>query len=114
MTTISKPLIDAKYAENSITTQYTAPALTRTSVDKFTATNVTGSAATITVYLVKAAGSASAANAITFTRSVAAGATDLLPELCGHVLGPADFIATNAGTASSIVIRASGREVVQA
>ena len=113
MTTVSKPLIDAKYAENAATTQYTAPALTRTHIDKFTATNVTGSPATLTVHLVKAAGTASAANAITFTRSVAAGVTDLLPELCGHVLGAGDFIATLAGTVSAIVIRASGREVVQ-
>ena len=112
MSTTSKPLIDAKYAENAITTQYAVPALTRTSLDKFTATNVTGSAATLTVYIVKSGGAAGAANTITFARSIPAGSTDLLPELCGHVLGAGDFIATNAGTASAIVIRASGRETI--
>lgn len=113
MTTVAKPLIDAKYAENVLATQYTAPTLTRTHIDKFTATNVTASAATLTVHLVKVGGSGGAANAIVYTRTIAAGTTDLLPDLVGHVLGAGDFIATNAGTGSAIVIRASGREVLQ-
>ena len=50
MTVTVKVLIPAKTAEAAQTRQYTATAVT-TIIDKFTATNYSGSAATISVHL---------------------------------------------------------------
>lgn len=102
--------INAKQAENAETTQYTSPTLGRGSIiDKFTATNTTAGAVTITVKLVPVGGSASAANTIV-VQSIPANSTDTLPSVVGHFLKPGDFISTLAGAATSITIRSSGRE----
>jgi len=105
-----KVLIPAKTAENSQVTQYTAAGVT-TIIDKFTATNYSASAATISVNLVTAAGSAGNDNLIVKTKTLQASETYTFPELVGQVLSPSGFISTIAGTASAINIRASGREV---
>ena len=110
MTVSVKVLIPAKTAENSQTTQYTAAGVTAI-IDKFTATNYSASAATISVNLVTAAGSASNDNLIVKTKTLQASETYTFPELVGQVLSPSGFISTIAGTASAINIRASGREV---
>lgn len=110
MTVTTKVLIPAKTAENSQTTQYTATGVTAI-IDKFTATNYSASAATISVNLVTAAGSAGNDNLIVKTKSLQAGETYTFPEIVGQVLAPNGFISTIAGTASAINIRASGREV---
>lgn len=111
MTVIAKPLVNAKLAENVQTTQYTTPAGTRTIIDKFTATNVTGASATLAVNIIPASGAAGSSNVITQTKTIAAGATETLPEQVGQILSPGDAISTLAGTASAIVIRVSGREI---
>jgi len=105
-----KVLVPAKYAENSQTTQYTATGVTAI-IDKFTATNISASAATISVNLVTVAGSAGNTNLITKTKTLAASEVYTFPELVGQVLAAGDFISTVAGTASAINIRVSGREV---
>lgn len=110
MTVSVKVLVPAKYAENSQTTQYTATGVTAI-IDKFTATNISGSAATISVNLVTSAGSAGNTNLITKTKTLQASEVYTFPELVGQVLGAGDFISTLAGTASAINIRVSGREV---
>ena len=110
MTVTVKVLIPAKTAENSQTTQYTANGVT-TIIDKFTATNYNTAAATISVNLVTAAGSASNDNLIVKTKTLQAGETYTFPELVGQVLASSGFISTIAGTASAINIRVSGREV---
>ena len=110
MTVTVKVLIPAKYAENSQTTQYTATGVTAI-IDKFTATNISSSAATISVNLVTAAGTSGNNNLITKTKTLQPSEVYTFPELVGQVLGVGDFISTIAGTASAINIRASGREV---
>jgi hypothetical protein len=110
MTVTVKVLIPAKTAENSQTTQYTATGVT-TIIDKFTATNYSASAATISVNLVNPAGSAGNDNLTVKTKSLQAGETYTFPEIVGQVLAPSGFVSTIAGTASAINIRASGREV---
>lgn len=109
MTTTPKALIEAKFAEAAETVQYPSTDC-KTSIDKFTGTNVTAVNATLAVRLVPAAGVAGPLNTISFTRTIAPGKTDLFPELVGHILESGDFISTLAGTASAIVIRASGRQ----
>ena len=110
MTVTVKVLVPAKYAENAQTTQYTANGVTAI-IDKFTATNISGSAATISVNLVTSAGSAGNTNLITKTKTLQPSEVYTFPELVGQVLGSGDFISTIAGTASAINIRVSGREV---
>lgn len=105
-----KVLVPAKTAENSQTTQYTASGVTAI-IDKFTATNYTATAATISVNLVTLAGSASNDNLIVKTKTLQPSETYTFPELVGQVLAAGGFISTIAGTASSINIRVSGREV---
>jgi hypothetical protein len=103
-------IIPAKTAENSQTTQFTSNGV-QTIIDKFTATNYSATAATISVNLVTAAGSAGDANLIVKTKTLQPSETYTFPELVGHVLPVGGFISTIAGTASAINIRASGRLV---
>ena len=107
-----KVLIPAKTAENAQTTQYTANGVT-TIIDKFTATNYSAAAATLSVNLVTAAGSAGNDNLIVKTKTLQAGETYTFPEIVGQTLSPGAFISTLAGTASAINIRSNGREVTQ-
>lgn len=110
MTVTVKVLIPAKIAEATQTTQYTANGVT-TIIDKFTATNYSASAATLSVNLVTVSGSAGDANLITKTKTLQPAEVYTFPELVGQVLSPGAFISTLAGTATSVNIRASGREV---
>jgi hypothetical protein len=110
MTVTAKVLIPAKIAENAQTTQYTASNVT-TIIDKFTATNYSGSAATLSINLVTTAGTAGNSNLITKTKTLQAGEVYTFPEIVGQILGSGDFISTLAGTATAINIRASGREI---
>ena len=110
MTVTAKNLVPAKTVEATQTTQYTANGVT-TIIDKFTATNYSASAATISVNLVTATGTASNDNLIVKAKSLAASETYIFPELVGQILPSGGFISTIAGTASAINMRVSGREV---
>jgi len=105
-----KVLVPAKYAGDSQTIDYIATGVTAI-IDKFTATNISASAVTISVNLVTTGGSAGNANLITKTKTLQASEVYTFPELVGQVLGVGDFISTIAGAASAINIRVSGREV---
>lgn len=110
MTVTAKNLVPAKTVEATQTTQYIANGVT-TIIDKFTATNYSGSAATISVNLITATGTASNDNLIVKSKSLAASETYIFPELVGQILPSGGFISTIAGTASAINMRVSGREV---
>lgn len=110
MTVTVKVLVPAKIAENTQTTQYTATGVT-TIIDKFTATNFSATAATISVNLVTGASTAGNQNLITKTKTLQPSEVYTFPEIVGQVLAASGFISTIAGTASAINIRASGREV---
>jgi hypothetical protein len=103
-------LVSAQTANNTQSTVYTASGVTAI-IDKFTATNYSAAAATISVNLVNPGGAASNSDLIVKTKTLQAGETYTFPELVGHVLRPSGFISTLAGTAGVINIRVSGREV---
>ena len=105
-----KVLIPAKIAEATQTTQYTATNVT-TIIDKFTATNYSASAATLSVNLVTGGDTSGNQNLVTKTKTLQAAEVYTFPEIVGQVLMASGFISTIAGTASAINIRASGREV---
>lgn len=110
MTVTVKNLVPAVIAAATQTTQYTAVNVT-TIIDKFTATNYSASAATISVNLVTNGDTAGNQNLITKTKTLQPAEVYTFPELVGQVLNPSGFISTIAGTAASINIRVSGREV---
>jgi len=110
MTVTVKVLIPAKIAEATQTTQYTATGVT-TLIDKFTATNYSAAAATISVNLVTGASAAGSNNLIVKAKTLQAGESYTFPEIVGAALEAGGFISTIAGTATAINIRASGREI---
>ena len=109
MTVTVKVLIPAKQAENAQTAQYTATNC-KAIIDKFTVTNTTAGNVTFSVNLVTS-GSAGVSNLILDTRSIAPDETYTCPELVGQVLESGNFISTIASAATSLTIRASGREI---
>lgn len=111
MTVQAKALFSPLQIAAGETTQYTTPAATHTILDKFTGTNTTAGAVTITVKLVPSGGAAGVSNVIVSTKSIAPGECYTFPELVGHVLNPGDFISTLASAGAAITVRASGREV---
>lgn len=110
MAVFNTVLIPAKTAENAQTTQYTSTNVS-TIIDKFTATNYSGTAATISVNLVTSGGSAGNDNLIVKAKTLQPSETYTFPELVGQTLLAGGFISTLAGTASAINIRASGRTI---
>jgi hypothetical protein len=105
-----KVLIPAKQAENSQTTQYTATNV-KAIIDKFTVTNTSANNVTFSCNLVTVAGSAGASNLIVDSRTIVPDETYTCPELVGQSLDSGGFISTIAGAATSLTIRASGREI---
>jgi hypothetical protein len=110
MTVTIKVLIPAKQAESSQTTQYTATNV-KAIIDKFTVTNTSANNVTFSCNLVTVSGSAGASNLIIDTRTIVPDETYTCPELVGQALEPGGFISTIAGSATSLTIRASGREI---
>jgi len=105
-----KVLIPAKQAENAQTTQYTA-VNAKAIIDKFTVTNTSASNVTFSCNLVTSGGSPSASNLIIDATSIAPDVTYTCPELVGQALESGGFISTIASAATSLTIRASGREI---
>lgn len=105
-----KVLIPAKQAESAQTTQYTATNC-KSIIDKFTVTNTSAGNVTISVNLVTVTGSAATSNLIIDTRAIAPEETYTCPELVGQALESGGFISTIASAATSLTIRASGREI---
>jgi hypothetical protein len=110
MTVTVSNLVPSKTAENAQTTQYTSTNVT-TIIDKFTATNYSATAATLSVNLVTSGSTAGNDNLVTKLKSLQPGEVYTFPEIVGQVLNSGGFISTIAGTASAINIRASGRVV---
>lgn len=111
MAVVVKELIPPKQAENVQTTQYTA-SNAKAVIDKFTVTNTSANNVSISVNLVDSGGSAGLSNLILQDRTLAPSETYTCPELVGQVLDVGAFISTLASAATSLTIRASGREIV--
>lgn len=110
MSTTNTVLIPAKTAENAQTTQYTSTNV-RTIIDKFTATNYSGSAASLSVNLVTFADTAGNQNLIVKTKTLQPGEAYTFPEIVGHNIENGGFISTLASAGSALTIRSSGRVI---
>jgi hypothetical protein len=112
MTVTARNLVPAKLVEDTQTTQYIVPTnASATIIDKFTATNISGSTATISVNLVTGSDTPGNNYLITKTKSLAASEVYTFPELVGQIMPTASFISTIASAASAINMRVSGREI---
>jgi hypothetical protein len=109
MTVIAKNIVPPNEVANGLETQYTAVNC-RTIIDKCTVMNYTAGAVQVSIHLVPDGDIAATDNTV-MVRSIQGGETYLCPEVVGHVLEPGDAITTTGGAASSLVIRASGREI---
>jgi hypothetical protein len=111
MSVTSKPLYTAQYLGATDTTLYTAGAGVRTILDKVTAYNSDVLALLVSFNLVPNGGAVGAANMVV-SKSIAAGDTYTFPEVVGHVIEAGGSLSGIAASASKVVVRVSGREVV--
>lgn len=111
MSVTATVLLEGSLTANAQTTYYTCPASTKVLIDKFTGTNTTGAAATLSVNLVASGGAAGASNLVVSAKSLAAGEAYTFPEIAGHYLSAGGFVSTLGGTNNAISIRISGRAV---
>lgn len=111
MTVTATVLLEATQAANIATTYYTCPTASKTLIDKFTGTNTTAAAATLTVYLVPSGGAAGTAYTVVSAKSLAAGECYTFPEIAGHYLNAGGYLAAVCSVNNAIVIRSSGRVV---
>jgi hypothetical protein len=111
MAVTAKNIIPSKEAEATQTTQYTA-LNAKCIIDKFTATNTSAGNESLSVNLVTFGDTPGDDNLITDARMLAPNETYTFPELVGQVLESGSFISTIASAATSLTIRASGREIV--
>lgn len=113
MSSTPKVLLQAVFAPNgAAVAQYTSPAAGKgTWLDVALAVNDNAATQTLAVNHVPAAGAVAAVNQLVKAKSIAAGASDLLPELRGRFLNPGDSIAAGASAATSIAISLIGREL---
>jgi len=110
MSVTVKNIIPGKQIEATQTAQYTADAV-KTIIDKFTATNTSSSNVTLSVNLIPKNGAAGDDNLIIKERTIVPNEVYTCPELIGQVLEDGGFISTLAGTATSLTVSASGREI---
>jgi hypothetical protein len=111
MAAIGKVLIQDTQIAASATTYYTAGAGVQTRIDKFTVTNPTATARTVTIYLLPSGGTASDADVVISARGINAGETYTCPEVVGQWLNSGGFIQALASAATALSLRASGVEV---
>jgi len=111
MSVTSKPLYTAAYLGSTDTTLYTAGAGVRTILDKVTAYNSDAGALLVAFNIVPNGGAVDASNKIV-SKSIASGDTYTFPEVVGHVLESGGVLSGIAASASKVVVRVSGREVV--
>lgn len=111
MATTNKRIIAGSQLTVSAATYYTAPDSTKCVIKRLTLVNTTAGAVTATVYLVVSGGTASDANTITKTRTLAANETWDCASAEGHVIEAGGTIQALASAGTSITIIGSGVEV---
>ena len=105
-----KALVNSKEMEAANTIQYTAPAESRAIIDKMTATNTSGLAAVVSVWLVPTGIALGNSNLIVDAKSIDVGETYSFPEMPGQTLEALGILYTG-GTASALTIRVNGRVI---
>lgn len=111
MTTTVKNIISSKQIEATQTTQYTSTG-GKAIIDSFVAVNVSAARKSFSVNIVTSGGTPSASNLFIDDKELSSGESYTCPELVGQYLESGDYVSAIADDATSITIRASGREIV--
>jgi hypothetical protein len=106
-----KQLVPTAQITAAAVTYYTAPADNSAEICAATATNVTGTARTVTVHLVASAGAAGATNIVVQTRTVPANSAVQLWELIGQKLPTGATIQALADAGAAVNLTIGGYEV---
>jgi hypothetical protein len=104
MTITAKVLYTGGQLTGSAVTYYTSPANTTTVVTQVVFTNVDTVARLITVYIVRAAGTAGAANTLIDAYSIPPTGAYVSPELVGVTLNAGDFIQALADVGAKVTV----------
>lgn len=104
---VNPPTGNAQLTTGAVT-YITGVAGSQTIIKRVVFSNVTATAATITVWRVPTGGTAGATNQIISVQSVAANSTYLAPELANMVLNGGDVIQALASVAATVDIFGSG------
>lgn len=107
-----KSMVNGVNLTDAAVTYYTTPANTRSIIKKATFTNDDSIVVTVTINLVASGGSATSANRITKTKSLAAGETWSCSDMENHAFEAGGFISILASVTAKIGCRISGYEVV--
>lgn len=112
MATTNVSLVEGSLLTGVAVNYYSSPGNTVTIIKKVTVTNTTGSAQTVTIFLVPNGGTAQASNTVTSAKSVPAGGVYEAYECEGHVLQAGDSLQALASSGASLTLKASGLQVV--
>ena len=112
MTSTTKLLFAAADLAGASALLYTSPVTGKgTWIDKATAVNHSAAARQVTFNHVPVAGLAGTTNLVVSAKAIAAGATDLLPELVGKFIPPGAMLYGYEDTATSVALEINGREL---
>lgn len=109
MATQIKTFINAKYLENTQTTQLAATTITI--LDKITITNITTGNVNFSANICDSSETAGNTNLIIKNKIIAPNETYDCFELVGQVIEPDSFLSMIASAASSLVLKIDGREI---
>ncbi len=108
MATTLKNLADGVLASGALTTAYTVPTGTQTIIKTLVLTNTTGAVIAATVVINPASGGTD--RTLISARNIAAGGTDLCPEIVNQVIGAGGLLRVQG---NGLTYMASGAELVQ-
>lgn len=110
MTTVFRNVVASAHLGTSVSILYTSTSA-KTVLDTLTVANTSAADAEFTCYLVPNGDSPADSNKLTSARALAAGETYVCAPAIGHVLESGASIQAFSSTASSLAIRASGRQI---
>ena len=108
MQRLPKQIVPTAQLTAAAVTYATAPASTDYEIGAATATNVTGTTRTVTVYLVASAGTAGSTNIVVQTRTVPANQSVQLWEIIGQKMPAGATLQALASAASAINLTVGG------
>lgn len=110
MQRLPKRLVDGSQLTAAAATYYTTPANTLTTIASMSVTNTTGTARTVTVYLVPSGGTAGVLYCVCSGRTIAPGETYNVAGAIGQTLSASGFISALSDSATALTLVASGYE----
>lgn len=103
-----KPLVEAKYIEDTVALQYEAVAV-RTIIDKCTIHNTDGVNKTVKIFIHK--NNVPDNSEMVYEARLQSNATDECTPIVGHALSPGTKLSMEASQSNMLVLRISGREI---